>query len=270
MGTSAAHRGPNSGVSFDPPWLDDIEVPNYSPDEDDNEPEVDSLLVPALAPPARFGGARRNLNDYFKSGNRDSLRRALGHYSRTGMGGARRIATRMQPSVRVAVSMVAAFVSLRNKSDRILSDAIRELRNSDTDIYSIIDAIVSYVCPDGGSIDETSSRDSASSALSDLFERNPRIDINALSDDDIWSLLSSYLGYEAFSRVQIDIGQNIESKQTLGNHLNLLNGMREYLESEIAAQLNVLRNKTSGLVDNLRSILSLTIERTFTVFEAYL
>ena len=27
MGTSASSKGPGAGVSFDPPWLDDIDVP---------------------------------------------------------------------------------------------------------------------------------------------------------------------------------------------------------------------------------------------------
>jgi hypothetical protein len=208
------------------------------------------------------------MSDYVKSGSRDSLRRALGHYSKTGMGGASRVATRMQSSTRVAAGIVSAFNSLRDGNNQTLASVISKLRDSDADAYSIIDAIVGYVCPDGGSLDETSSRDSVASALSDLFQNNSDIDITNLSDDNIWSLVSAFLGYEAFSRVQLDIGQSFERMDSLDNYIARLNDMREYLESEIAAQLNMLRKESAQkLPSDLQGIIPTAIERTFIVFE---
>jgi hypothetical protein len=269
MGTSASHKGAKSGVSFDPPWLDDIDVPN-SPSEPqpDKKPTEEPAAQPAVAPPARFGGARRNMSDYVKSGSPDSLRRALGHYSKTGMGGASRVAGRMQSSTRVASGMYSAFNSLRSGTNQTLANALSKLRDSGADAYSIIDAIVGYVCPDGGSLDEVSTRDSVSSALSDLFQKNPDIDITKLSDDNIWSLMSSFLGYEAFNRVQLDIGQAFERMDSLGSRLARLNDMREYLESEIATQLNALRKEGAQKPpSDLQGVIRAAIERTFAVFE---
>jgi hypothetical protein len=271
MGTSVSHKGAKSGVSFDPPWLDDIDVPNSPPElQPDKKPskEPASPLAPAVAPPARYGSARRSMSDYVKSGSRDSLRRALGHYSKTGMGGASRVAGRMQSSTRVASGMYSAFNSLRSGSNQTLANELSKLKESGADAYSIIDAIVGYVCPDGGSLDEVSTRDSVSAALSDLFQRNPDIDITNLSDDNIWSLVSSFLGYEAFNRVQLDIGQAFESMDSLGSRLVRLNDMREYLESEIAAQLNTLRKESAQKPpSDLQGIVPTAIERTFAVFE---
>ena len=102
MGTSASSKGPGSGVSFDPPWLDDVEVPNQQKTEKQNEPLV-------LAPKARFGGARRNMGEYARSGDRDSAHRALGHYSKTGMGGAQNVAKRMRISTKVAANINRLF-----------------------------------------------------------------------------------------------------------------------------------------------------------------
>jgi hypothetical protein len=269
MGTSASNKGAKSGVSFDPPWLDDIDVPNSPSESQPDEQQTQSPAnQPAVAPPARFAGARRNISNYAKSGSRDSLRRALGHYSKTGMGGASRVATRMQPSTRVAAGLFYTFNSLRDRNNQTLASIISKLRDSDADAYSIIDAIVGYVCPDGGSLDETSSRNSVSSALSDLFQKNPDIDITKLSDDNIWSLVSSFLRYEAFGRVQLDIGQTFENMDSLSSHMARLNDMQEYLESEIASQLNTLRKESSQKPpSDLQGILRTAIERTFMVFE---
>lgn len=269
MGTSASHKGAKPGVPFTPQWLSDIDVPNIpsEPQSDIQQMETPSTQR-TIAPPARFGSARRSLNHYVKTGNRDSLRQALGRYSKKGMGGASQVATRMQSSTRVAAGMYAALNILKNGSNQTLANAILKLKESDADVYSIIDVIVGYVCPDGGSLDETSTRNSASSALSELFERNPDVDITNLSDDNIWSLLSSFLGYEAFSRVQLDIGQTFEKIDSLDSRIARLIDMEEYLKSEISAQINTLRKESEKKPSSdLQGILQTAIMRTFAVFE---
>lgn len=105
--------------------------------------------------------------------------------------------------------------------------------------------------------------------MSDLFDKNPDIDITALSDDSIWSLVSSFLSYEAFSRIQLDIGQGFERNDvSLSDRVTRLNDMREYLESEISSQINVIRNEIGNKPpSNLQKIMMTSIERTFKVFE---
>ena len=83
MGTSSSSNGPGSGVSLDPPWLDDIEIPNII-----KQPSSDKTGIPLiLAPKSRFGNARRNMGEYVRSEAEILLRKALGHYSKSGMGG---------------------------------------------------------------------------------------------------------------------------------------------------------------------------------------
>ena len=36
MGTSASSKGPGAGVSFDPPWLDEIDVPGQNKQDNVN------------------------------------------------------------------------------------------------------------------------------------------------------------------------------------------------------------------------------------------
>lgn len=263
MGTSASHGGSKPGVSFDPPWLNDIDNPEHIPDSKESPPEQ------LLAPPARFRRARLSLGDYVKSGSRDSLRKALGHYSRTGMGGAQNVANRMRHSASVASKLYSSFSSLREGNEPTISSIISNYRAENTDIYGMIDAIAGYICGDGGSLDEASPLNSVSSALSDLFDKNPDVDIANLSDDSVWSLVSSFLSYEAFSKVQLDIGRSFEAKDTpLVERITRLKDMREYLEAEISAQINIIRNELSDRQpSNLHKVMMTAIKRTFEVFE---
>lgn len=267
MGTSASHSGPKSGVSFDPPWLDDIDNPD-APASPTEEPQQASA-VPQYAPSARFRSARRSMGDFIRSGSRDSLTRSLGHYSRTGMGGAQNVAKRMRHSTSVASKLYSSFSLLRQGNEPTLSGIISDYKAANTDVYELIDAIAEYICSDGGSLDETSSRDSVSSALSDLFDRYPDIDITALSDDSVWSLVTAFLGYEAFSRIQLDIGQGFETADvSLTDLVTRLNDMREYLESEICSHIMDIRNEIGNkLPSDLQRIMITAIERTFIVFE---
>lgn len=265
MGTSASHSGPKPGVSFDPPWLDDID--NQKPLEAPKVPQLVPILP--LAPPARFRGARQSMGDYIKSGSSESLTKSLGHYSRTGMGGARNVANRMRHSANVATKIYSSFSSLREGNETTISGIINSYRTTTADVYVLIDAIAGYICGDGGSLDETSSRDSVSSALSDLFDKNPDVDIAALSDDNVWSLVSSFLSYEAFSRIQLDIGQGFETKDSpLSDLVTRLNDLREYLESEISSQISVIRSDVGKKPpSDLHNIMMTAIESTFKVFE---
>ena len=267
MGTSASHSGPKSGVSFDPPWLNDIDNPNM-PVTTEESPKKESK-TPLMAPPARFKSARQNLGDYIKSGSRDYLKKSLGHYSHTGMGGAQNVANRMRHSVSIASKLYSSFTSLREGNEPTINSIINNYRTENTDVYGMIDAIAGYICGDGGSLDETSPINSISSALSDLFDKNPDIDITTLSDDNLWSLVSSFLSYEAFSKIQLDIGQGFEIKDIpINDRVIRLNDMREYLESEVSSQVNVIRSELGNkLPSDLHNVMMTAIKRTFEVFE---
>lgn len=273
MGTSASNRGPSSAVPFDPPWLEEIEIPNIPPpvQSDGDEDQTTETQSDKLSPSARFGNARRNLSDYVVSGDRGSLRRALGHYSKTGMGGSRKLSNRLKLSSIVAAGLFSALQSLSEGNNEPLSTVIAQLLKNDAGIYSVKDEVVRFVCPDGGSLDETSTRNSVSSALSDFFQDNPDVDIMNLNEDSIWVLISSFLGYEAFNRIQLDIGQAFERLESLVSRVSRLNDMRDYLKSEISSQLNAIRKEIARrTISDLQEIFQKSIERTFSVFEVSL
>lgn len=279
MGTSASSMGPGSGVSLDPEWLDDIELPNQDndrPDElNDHNNESDNSIddeqkdmeTPDMAPKLRFANARKGMGEYVRSGSKESLRKSLGHYSKTGMGGAEKLSKRMRTSTKVASYLFQTFQSLRDNEDFWLGKILSDLKERDADANEIIDTIIEHVCPNGGSLDEVACRDSGRFALSEFMNRNPDADISKLTDDQIWSLTCTFLGNEAFSRVQLDIGQSFEKQEISAvERVNRMNEMKEYLQSEISAQLNRLRNNDRQMID-MQKLFQKAIKNTFKVYE---
>ena len=282
MGTSASSMGPGAGVSLDPEWLDDIELPNQDntqPDGqyDDNsennnqynekEPDDGKKPVPDIAPKFRFASARKGMGEYIRSGNKDSLRKSLGHYSKTGMGGAKNLSRRMRTSTRVATNFFQTFQSLRDNENFALGKILSELQGRGANANEIIDTIIDNVCPNGGSLDEVSCRDSGRFALSEFMSQNPDVDISKLTDDQIWSLTGTFLGNEAFSRIQLDIGQAFEKQDVSAvERVNRMNEMKDYLQSEISVQLNRLRNSGSQMID-MQKLFQTAIKNTFEVYE---
>lgn len=280
MGTSASSMGPGAGVSLDPEWLDDIELPNQgdnqSDDHNDDSSEKDNQSdgkkpddneKPDIAPKFRFASARRGMGEYVRSGSKDSLRKSLGHYSKTGMGGAKNLSKRMRTSTKVAANFFHTFQSLRDNENFALGKILSELQGRGANANEIIDTIINNVCPNGGSLDEVSCRDSGRFALSEFMDQNPDADISKLTDDQIWSLTAAFLGNEAFSRVQLDIGQSFEKQDVSAvERVNRMNEMKEYLQSEISVQLNQLRNSGSQMID-MEKLFQTAIKNTFEVYE---
>lgn len=101
MGTSTSSRGPGGGVPLVPAWVPPPpgEPPSQSP--------------PEMAPPRRFQPARTRLGGYGRSGSENDLRRGLGHYSRTGLGGSASGARRMAGTAVTAGGLYGVLDALR-------------------------------------------------------------------------------------------------------------------------------------------------------------
>ena len=287
MGTSSSSAGPGGDVPFDPPWLDDIA--NSQPDggvQDDDQGNGDSQNVdqenngsqepdqspaqpPDLAPPRRFYNARRELGVFARTGNEESFRKAIGHYSRTGMGGARKAASRMRASTRSAANFFGVLQSAREGSDPTINQWVSSLSERHLSAQDVIDEIIRQVAPSGGSLDEASCRESMAQAMHDLMEEYPDIDLLHLGDGNIWTVIESFLGYEAFSRLCLDIGKIFE-KSALNPRVTVtrMNEMQEYLKAELAAQIEELRTSTQNPTSaQLQALLQSAVQNTFLVYE---
>lgn len=284
MGTSGSSTGPGPGVPFDPPWLDDIETPTPGdappPDDHDGDQKPDDTdsdngepqpppKPPDVAPPARFGTARRALGEFARTGDKDAFRRAVGHYSRTGMGGARSAANRLRTSARVGASAFGVLQAAREGTNHAINEWVDSLTARHASAQEIADEIVKRTAPSGGSEDEAACQESMAQAMEDLLANDPDVDLLNLDDDSIWGLIESFLGYEAFHRLTLDIGQVFESASlSPRDSVARMKEMRDYLKAELGAQVEALRSNAAHTTSaQLQSILQSALENTFAVYE---
>ena len=282
MGTSVSSDGPGPKSSFDPPWRDDIEIPTLGSGSPPDDQKLDgedsgngqpkpSPEFPEVAPRARFGAARRALGDFVRTGKEGVFRRAVGHYSRTGMGGARRAGNRMRTSARSGASAFGVLQAARERTDPVINDWVDSLKARNANAQEIADEIVKRTTPSGGSLDEAACQESMAQAMGDLLAYNPGVDLFNLGDDDIWGLMVSFLGYEAFHRLSLDMDiERVFKNSSLSprESVKRMNEMRDYLMAELSVQVEALRSGASNATPHqLQSILQRALEITFTVYE---
>jgi hypothetical protein len=287
VGTSTSSSGPGAGASLDPPWLDDL-VPDAADAESLASPSDESPtagdgsveggqaepkgVVPTVAPPRRFASARRNLGAYIRSGDTAALARGIGHYSRTGMGGASAATSRMRASTSAGAGLVSFLQSARDGSDARIATWVQDLLARTPTSEDVADAIVQELAPPGGSADEESLRDSMALAISELILIQPDIELLHMSDTDTWTLLQLFLGHEVCNRLEFDIGQFFESSRLdpeLGVKREL--EMRDFVKNEVGVQLTTLRQKTSNpSKQQLDALVGDAVRMTFEVYEGVL
>ena len=277
MGTSTSSSGPASGISMDPPWIDDIisginvTTDLCSSSEQENKIPIEQASTESsivLAPIARFGTARKNLSKFAISGSHDSFKKAVGHYSKKGMGGASNVAKRMRASTNSISGLVSFLRDIKNNILPDVKDWVQNLLSKSPSANDVIDAIIDRVTNEGGIIDEESIKNSMAHAMSDLLEQNPNIELLNLGDDESWDLIEGFLAYEASNRLQLDIGQLLERKLTPPEMVQRVDEMRDYLKSEISAQLQQYKSSDKHPdISKLNAVIHLALETTFVVFE---
>ncbi|WP_406867894.1 Qat anti-phage system associated protein QatB [Paraburkholderia fungorum] len=273
MGTSTSSTGPGSGVSLDPPWLDDVvgDIGKGSAVTPSDAVPADSTAAPmGNAPSARYGDARREFGKFAKTGNTEHLRKAIGHYSHRGSGGASAAASRM----RISTSAGAALFSFLNAISQGTSAEARKwvdaLRATNPSADDVVDAIIRELAPPGGSADEESFRDAMDFALSEFIKEDPTIDPLNMGVNDIWELMKGYLATEAANRLCFDLGPIFESSQ-LDPRTAVIREreMRRFLKNEIGAHVDLLKgNSANPTRSQLNGIMQEALKMTFELFEA--
>lgn len=273
MGTSTSSTGPSSGVSLDPPWLDDVvgEIGGGSavPLNDGNAPAPPAPPA-GNAPTNRYGDARRALGKFAKTGDTQHLRNAVGHYSRRGSGGASAAASRMRASTSAGAALFSFLNAVSQGATAEARKWVDDLRATNPSAEDVVDAIVRELAPPGGSADEESLRDAMDQALSEVIREDPTVDALSMGANDIWELMKSYLAIEAGNRICFDLGPIFESSN-LDPRTAVLREkeMRRFLKNEIGAHVDLLKGTVANPSrSQLDSILQEALKMTFELFEA--
>lgn len=234
MGTSASSRGPGAGTPLLPTWLDEPPIaPLFpvlsplpvTPLPPGVKPPLPAPPTPAKAPspqkiePAietqRYRAPRRAFGSYVRSGNTESLGRALRDYVRNSSGGARTASRRMAVPKRAA-SRILAFsqaVHANGTRDALATFGLVGLAGRPiADIYpQLIDALCGT--EDGGLTDEAIARNALTEAVAEICDEG-MAEGTEFTAEELHELFVRYVSLTIFGRVITDIGQSAISLPT--------------------------------------------------------
>ena len=242
MGTSNSYGGAGGGTPLIPSWL----KPDQS-DGGGGEPpvlhppaEADAVPAPDGGPPTapspdgaaspkpgeapsapkltpmptggdakRYTAARSNFTRFVNSGGQDrrALGRALSSYVGTSMSGGGSAARRMAPSSQ-ATGRLANFLGTAATSG--VREALRSIgleRLAGRPIGEVLRGLTEFICPPGGSIDESIAREAFIETLADLAESGVS-DLEALTPDQMQTVLELNIAHAIETRICNDIGTN--------------------------------------------------------------
>lgn len=268
MGTSSQSTGPNSKTPLVPSWLEPSSdaPPMGSPDQDgqdgneqENTPENvpnDSQPNPTpLSPqfsdiPQRFRVPKTNFNRFISSGglDRNSLKRGVSSYVRTGTGGARNATVKMGASLNSAyrVANVLRSINTQNVQSTLNSLNLGHLLNKP--VTEIFTGLTEYICPPGGLIDESLSRDAWIETIVEISEQNMN-DLDSLNEDQLREIFALYVSHSIENRIIQDIGSSLVERSLSVDDYNRIDAnLHEYILGSVRDTLS--RNSNVFSIDS--------------------
>lgn len=295
MGTSTSSRGPGKDVPLVPEWVPAVpgqpsppppqpsqpapaapgapsQPPPSAPPGPPPPPQPPPLPPPVpKAPPRRFQQARTSLGRFARSGSQDDLRRGLGHYSRSGLGGSSTAARRMGGTAQRAGGLYGVLDALRTGTQippEIGLDPAQLAGKSQTEIA---DLIASALAPVDGTQDSEAARDSVSRSLSELLEADPTADLANLNSTQIDGVVEGYIAHDLAHRIELDVGKAVLDKaDSYAEGVERLQEIKSYVRQEVARAFRARRGAQPMSRQNAASMSDAILRDTFDIFESYL
>lgn len=293
MGTSTSSAGANAGVPFDPPWLDNagegidgshsdvtLESPLDSESGDSNQPvenneeEVNTTesdtaesSTTSLAPPGRYGEARRLLTRFVNSGDRSDMGRSVASLVNKGMGGPRRAASRMRTSAAAASALGGFLATVRDGTNPTINQWVASAKARALSAQDAALEVIQQLAPSGGSLDEESAKHAMNQAIIHLYEVDPSTDIFALTDEQISSLMGYTLAFDVYNRVQLELGRVFEKLKYPAQLIHeRLAQLQDYIL--VVVRDGMEKARTSGRVRSVQDISTSALRSALEVFGA--
>lgn len=229
---------------------------------------VPEATVP-VAPPRRFSDARTSIGRFARSGSGEQMRRALGHYVRSGYGGSATMARRLNATSRTAARLGAG---LQPGAQPDLAAAREAAIAGGKNAQSVLDAIVEAISPADGTQDAESAREAVRDALSDVLERYPDADLLDLDDAQRQYVVERFVGLDVYNRFCLDLGKKLEEHASSAPvAAGRFAEVREYIAATVAAEFDKLwATGVTPASPDLARVTQGALRETFRVFEGYL
>ena len=219
MGTSKGYGGPATGLV--PSWVDDPVLgvapagpaPVHAVSGGPNPTTLAQpapgarpvLSLPDVSGAGKLRGARGSYSRFARTGSRSFLGSALSNYVRNGTGGARRAARRMGASRATG----ARLLRVVNDVQRLgAAEALRQFNLpglSGLPAADVFMALLEFVCPQGGAIDEAIARQAMLETIGDLAESGVG-DFGTMTPDQMQEFFLDFIARSIEGRVMADLG----------------------------------------------------------------
>lgn len=216
MGTSKGYGGATTGLV--PSWVDDP-APGVAPAAPPAAPPGGGAPAPGpgqapppSAPPrpdtsgaGSFQAARSAFSRFAKGGGRAALGSAVSSYVRSGTGGARRAARRMGPSRAAGARLLGVVRDVQRLGP---AEVLRQLNlpglagRPAADVFL---ALLEFVCPPGGAVDEAIARQAMLETIGDLADAGVG-DFDTLTPDQLQEFFLDFVAHSIEGRVMADLG----------------------------------------------------------------
>ncbi len=272
MGTSTSFAGGKNSNPLIPDWLD-------SGGGDDNqqsgnsEPSTGSEngsgeITDQPATTNRYTTARKSFNAFTRSGGQDraKLGRAVSSYVSRASGGSRRAAQRMKAE-RTAISNFAGI--LADASRNGINEVVRRLNlnhltNRPTiEIYA---ALVDVICPPGGDLDGSFSRDAYIEAIVQVAELGIT-DLDTPSKDTILVIIEKFISNSIRDRILNAIATNVVSlPDSIQTVQGILSQLLDFVSGAVSDAMTEIGPTLS--VDAVQSSIGTVMERSFQILQS--
>ena len=195
----------------------------------------------------------------------------LGHYVRTGYGGAGTATRRMGGTVRTAGRLYGTLSSAAAGQSTEPGDPFDRSALEGRPSDEIMDALVEAVRPVDGTQDAEAERVAIRDALSDLLGRFPEANLLLLSEEQSVFAIERYVARDIYNRFRLDVGKTLQDKAPSASAaLSRLKDVRDYVHESVSLWFRAAM--TAGEPLNVRRISDLVhqaLQQTFEVFEEY-
>lgn len=281
MGTSQSSKGSPGNVPMVPPW---VPAPSPQPSPPDTQPAepaspadasesaTSSAAAPVspIAPAARFAGARRALGSFARNGNAADMKAGVGHFVRTGYGGARTAARRFNGTSRTAARLFSALSPSPSAGGGESVDFDRAALAGRT-AREVMDRVVDAVCAINGTLDAEASRASVADALADLLDKFPETNLLEPTEEQRAFAIERYVAIDVFRRFVLDLGKAIQdAAPSATTAVARLKEVKDYIKETVAASFRKARQSGATLVAGQSGrVVSAALVEALQVFEHY-
>ena len=218
MGTSKGYGGAPSGLV--PSWIDDT-FPGEAPasagppggDADSNDvvpgPQpVISPAAPDTSSSGGLGGAKGNFTRFVRSGDSETLRRAVSQYVRNGTGSAGKAARRMGASRAVGKQLLQVIRDIDRDGAATVLQKLNLGHLAGRPAAEVFVELLEGMCPPGGRVDEAIARQALLDAIADLAESDVG-SFEEMTAEQLSEFFQGFIIHTIEGRVIADIGKHV-------------------------------------------------------------